>query len=107
MDCYKYGRGVGGAVIALRCCLLVCALLFSVGLASAAITPSATASRCTATEEVCPAPLAIFFSARGTTCTTSECDDDPFDNEAFHALSYKWGFGDPEAGNWAVSGKDG
>jgi PKD repeat protein len=73
--------------------------------ALAGVTPVLTASRCTTDAEVCAAPLAVFFSARGTTCTTGECDNQPIENEAFHALSYQWSFGDSGSGTWAASGQ--
>ncbi len=69
--------------------------------AGAAITAVIDASR----TSDCVAPCAIFFSSRGTGCTTVECDNDSFDNEAFHTLHYEWSFGDPDAGTWAVSGQ--
>lgn len=76
--------------------------------ASASITITGgnapTASRCETTEESCPAPAAIFFSARATTCSTEECNDGTsgFENAEFHRLRYKWTFGDAGAGNWVT-----
>lgn len=59
-------------------------------------------------DEICVAPLAVFFSARGTTCSdpSFECDDDAFDNEEFHKLHYEWTFGDPGSGTWDISGQN-
>ena len=50
---------------------------------------SATASRTAGV-----GPLSVFFNA------AIDSEDD-----AFHALSYVWDFGDPTSGSWALSGK--
>lgn len=93
--------------------ILVILLIFAlvtviqlVPLSQAAITPSLTASRCTTPGETCVAPLAVHFSARGTECTTEECDNNTMENEAFHSLHYKWEFGDDKGDSWDVSGQD-
>jgi hypothetical protein len=54
----------------------------------------------------CVAPVGVFFDSHGTTCDTTECDNNPFENEAFHSLLYKWEFGDSEEapGTWSATG---
>ena len=73
--------------------------------ASGTITITITPHLCTTGGESCPAPQAIHFSARGTTCSTSECDDSPMAEEAFHSLHYSWDFGDSGSGTWNSNGR--
>jgi hypothetical protein len=61
--------------------------------ASAAVQASLQASRASG-----PAPLAVFFDATGSTDTTSGID-------TFRQLGYAFSFGDPNSGNWAISGE--
>lgn len=91
----------------LRLCTLIVTLvcLWAVP-TSATITSNSSASRCEATEDSCPAPLAIFFEAEGATCADDDCDDAEFDNESFHKLSYKWTFGDEKGETWIASGQN-
>lgn len=75
--------------------------------ASITVSAAATDTPCDEVGDTCVAPLAVHFHARSTTCNTSECDDDPFDNEAFHKLYYVWDFGDVRdpVEYWDVSGQ--
>lgn len=43
------------------------------------------------------APLAVFFDATGTTCSTCSMP--------FHELDYAWDFGDGASGTWSTTGK--
>ena len=56
------------------------------------INPQLTSSRTSGA-----APLAVFFAGTGTTCG-GNCN-------AFHDLFYEWEFGDPQSGNWSITGK--
>jgi MYXO-CTERM domain-containing protein len=65
------------------------------GVAWAAPAASFTLSRTTGA-----APLAVFVDASGSTCAGCMDVSNPW-----HDLSYKWNFGDPNAGTWAMSGR--
>jgi PKD repeat protein len=75
--------------------LLPVVLAMSCMIHEAAATPTASlvASRLTG-----PAPLAVFFDATSTVHTNSELD-------TYRELAYRFSFGDPSSGVWAVSGR--
>jgi hypothetical protein len=57
------------------------------------ITAAIEASR----TQNCVAPCAVFFEATGTTHTDPAV-------RPFHDLQYQWSFGDPQSGQWGLSG---
>jgi hypothetical protein len=94
-------------------CLVVMVALASPAWASITVNVQITsasneAGNCLVTGDSCPAPLAVHFTAFGTsktTCSTAECTGTFEGEEAYHKLWFKWDFGDPGSGTWSVSGQ--
>lgn len=81
-------------------CVLVLASLVLASVASAAPTARFTAAPIQGS--TCVAPCAVHFDAIGT---GSDRTVDSAYSRPFHSLTFEWGFGDPNSGVWAVSGR--